>query len=93
MDIQDDRGISDLLAGEEQLLCSGFVFTEGPVWVPADNALVFSDIPSNRSHRWRPGTTVAAVFREPSGWSNAMTLDAAGNVVICEHGGRRISRG
>ncbi len=92
MKIEDDRGISDLLTGTETLLCGGFVFTEGPVWVPSDEALLFSDIPSNRSHRWRPGTTDAEVFREPSGWSNAMTLDAAGNVVICEHGGRRVSR-
>src|SRR5690606_29477901 len=92
MKIQDDRGISDLLVGEERRLCGGFVFTEGPVWVPFDNALLFSDIPENRSYRWRPGMTEAEPFRDPSGWSNAMTLDAEGNVLICEHGGRRVSR-
>lgn len=93
MRIEDDRGISDLLRGEERRLCTGFGFTEGPVWVPGDNALLFSDIPGNRIHRWRPGQTEAEVYREPSGWSNGLTLDAAGNVLACEHGGRRVSRG
>ena len=93
MRIEDDRGISDLLASEETRLCGGFGFTEGPIWIPADNALVFSDIPGNRMHRWRPGTTVAEGYRDPSGWSNGLTLDANGNVVACEHGGRRVSRG
>ena len=92
MRIEDDHGISDLLRSEETKLCGGFGFTEGPVWVAADNALVFSDIPGNTMHRWRPGTTAAEVYRQPSGWSNGLTLDAAGNVLACEHGGRRVSK-
>lgn len=92
MRIEDDRGISSLLLSEETRLCTGFGFTEGPIWVPHDNALVFSDIPGNRMCRWRPGTTAAETYREPSGWSNGLTLDAAGNIVACEHGGRRVSR-
>lgn len=93
MRIEDDNGISSLLAGTETRLCTGFGFTEGPVWVPFDNALLFSDIPGNRIHRWRPGWQEAEVYREPSGWSNGLTLDAAGNLLACEHGGRRVSRG
>ncbi|MEP7216344.1 MAG: SMP-30/gluconolactonase/LRE family protein [Anaerolineaceae bacterium] len=93
MRIDDDNGLSALLRSEATRLCTGFGFTEGPIWIPADNALVFSDIPGNRMHRWRPATTVAEVFREPSGWSNGLTLDSAGNVLACEHGGRRVSRG
>ncbi len=92
MRIEDDAGISDLLVGEETRLCGGFGFTEGPVWIAADSALVFSDIPGNRQHIWRPGDAKAAVYREPSGWSNGLTLDADGNLLACEHGGRRVSR-
>ena len=92
MKIEDDQGLSDLLKGEETRLCTGFGFTEGPIWIPADNALVFSDIPGNRTRRWRPGQTEAEVYRDPSGWSNGLTLDADGNVLACEHGGRRVSR-
>lgn len=93
MKIEDDHGISELLQGEETRLCTGFHFTEGPLWIPTDNALLFSDIPGNRIHRWRPGQTEAEEYRAPSGWSNGLTLDAGGNVLACEHGGRRVSRG
>ena len=93
MKIEDDNGISKLLKGEERTLCGGFGFTEGPVWVAADNALVFSDIPGNTMHRWRAGKAEAEVYRRPSGWSNGMTLDSENRLLVCEHGGRRVSRG
>ncbi|OAI42773.1 hypothetical protein AYO38_02930 [bacterium SCGC AG-212-C10] len=93
MRIEDDNGISALLTSSETRLCTGFGFTEGPVWVRSDNALLFSDIPGNTMHRWRPGAAEAEVYRRPSGWSNGLTLDAGGNIVACEHGGRRVSRG
>jgi gluconolactonase len=92
MRIEDDRGLSELLIGEEERLCSGFGFTEGPIWIPGDQALLFSDIPGNRMYRWRPGWTEAEVYRAPSGWSNGLTIDAAGRVLACEHGGRQVSR-
>jgi gluconolactonase len=92
MRIEDDNGISKLLIGQERKLCGGFGFTEGPIWVPSDQALVFSDIPGNHMHRWRPGMTKAETYRRPSGWSNGMTLDAQNRLVVCEHGGRRVSR-
>lgn len=92
MRIDDDRGISRLLAGEEECLCTGFGFTEGPVWIPDDSALLFSDIPGSRIHRWRPGRDTADTYRAPSGWSNGLTLDTTGRLIACEHGGRRVSR-
>ena len=59
MRIEDDNGISGLLIGEETRLCGGFGFIEGPIWIASDiaagGALVFSDIPGNRQHIWRPG--------------------------------------
>jgi gluconolactonase len=91
MRIEDDNGISGLLRSEETRLCGGFLFTEGPVWIAEDNALVFSDIPGNTMYRWRPGTTEAETYRKPSGWSNGLTRDRAGNILACEHGGRRVS--
>lgn len=93
MRIEDDNGISKLLIGEERKICGGFGFTEGPIWIASDNALVFSDIPGNHMHRWRPGIDSAETYRRPSGWSNGMTLDAQDRLVVCEHGGRRVSRG
>ena len=94
MEITNDRGLSELLASHvEERLCTGFGFTEGPIWVPADDCLLFSDIPGNRAHRWRPGSATAEVYRDPSGHGNGMTLDAAGRLLVAEHSGRRISRG
>ncbi len=93
MRIENDEGLSELLqSSEETKLCTGFAFTEGPLWVASDNCLLFSDIPGNRMHRWRPGDPEAEVYRDPSGFSNGLTLDGSGNVLAAEHGGRRISR-
>jgi sugar lactone lactonase YvrE len=94
MKIEDDNGISSLLRSEDTVLCGSFGFTEGPVWVAADNALLFSDIPGNRTHRWRPGTSVAEVYRDPSGWANGLTLDHLNRLVACETRGQaRFERG
>ena len=93
MRLENNDGLSELLvSGEETRLCTGFEFTEGPIWVAADEALLFSDIPGNRIHRWRPGSDTAEVYREPSGHSNGLTLDADGQLLACEHSGRRVSR-
>ena len=93
MKILADNGLSELFAEpDETRLCTGFAFTEGPVWVADDDCLLFSDIPGNRIHRWRPGTDTAEIYREPSGNSNGLTLDLQGNLLACEHSGRRVSR-
>jgi gluconolactonase len=94
VDITNDQGLGELLRSDsEEQLCTGFGFTEGPVWIASDDCLLFSDIPGSRTHRWRPGTDTAEVYREPSGHANGMTLDASGALIACEHSGRRVSRG
>jgi gluconolactonase len=71
-------------------LSTGYQFLEGPVWNSTDGILLFSDIPANRIYKWNPDRRVT-IFREPSGNSNGLTLDKRGNLVICEHGTRRLS--
>jgi gluconolactonase len=83
-------------------LADGFIFTEGPVWVP-DGYLLFSDPNANTIYRWTPDGQVS-VFRTKSGYagadvaeygqpgSNGITLDAEGRVTINEHGNRRVVR-
>ena len=93
MIIVQDNGLGDLIASSREVQhCTGFTFTEGPVWVPEDDCLLFTDIPNSRIHRWRPGASDAEIYREPSGKANGLTLDLAGNVLACEHVGRRVSR-
>ncbi|MGE0812636.1 MAG: SMP-30/gluconolactonase/LRE family protein [Vicinamibacterales bacterium] len=84
-------------------LAGGFSFTEGPVWVPAEHALLFSDPNDNRIYRWSDDYGVS-IFRTKSGYagfdigeyhqpgSNGLTLDAEGRLVIDEHGNRRVTR-
>lgn len=93
MRIENDRGLSKLLRSvEEEQLCTGFTFTEGPLWIVDDECLLFTDIPNNRIHRWRPGASEAEVYREPSGNANGLTLDLENRLLACEHSGRRVSR-
>ena len=83
-------------------LADGFIFTEGPVWVP-DGALLFSDPNANTIYRWTPDGQVS-VFRTKSGYtgadvaeygqpgSNGIALDPEGRVTIDQHGNRRVIR-
>ena len=83
-------------------LGSGFRWSEGPVWDPARGALLFSDVPENRVYQWKDGAGITVAV-EPSGFtgtqyngrergSNGLTLDAAGRLVLCQHGDRRVAR-
>jgi len=69
-----------------------FQFLEGPVWVPARNELIFSDIPASRIYRYTPAANSFSVFREASGQANGNALDPQGRLVTCEHENRRTSR-
>ncbi len=75
-----------------QRLATGCRWTEGPVYVPAGRYLLFSDIPNDRMLRWDEPTGSVGVFRQPADYTNGHTLDPAGRLVSCEHGGRRVTR-
>lgn len=80
------------LAPVLERVATGFTFTEGPVWRGED--LLFSDIPNSRTIRYRPlpeGPEITT-FRTPTGNANGLTLDRQGNLLCCEHSGRRVSR-
>jgi gluconolactonase len=88
-------------------LADGFLFTEGPVWVPrtatTEGYLLFSDPNANTIYRWAADGQVS-VFRTKSGYagvdvaeyrqpgSNGLTLDREGRLTINEHGNRRVVR-
>ena len=72
-------------------LATGFEWTEGPVWFPAAQMLVFSDIPAHRMIRWT-AETGCSIFREDSGYSNGNSRDPQGRLVTCQHGARRVIR-
>ncbi len=71
---------------------TGAEWSEGPVFVPSLNSVLWSDIPNNRMLRFDAGSGETTVFREPSNYTNGHTLDLEGRVVSCEHLAHRISR-
>jgi gluconolactonase len=81
-----------------EVLASGFNWSEGPVW--RDGAIVFSDVPENTVFGWKEGDTAAKVVLKPSGslsdstgqGSNGLAVDAKGNLILCQHGERRVAR-
>ncbi|MFP6649369.1 MAG: hypothetical protein VB817_07900, partial [Pirellulaceae bacterium] len=88
-------------------LFEGITLTEG-VAVAPDGMVYFSDITFSHQavletgaihagHIWKfnPANSETSIFRSPSGMSNGIKFDAAGDMLICEgadHGGRRVIR-
>jgi gluconolactonase len=80
-----------------------FEWAEGPVWDATARRLLFSDIPRNMIWEWSPqgglkpflvpaGYTGAEPFtgREPG--SNGLAFNKAGELVLCQHGDRRVAK-
>ena len=65
-------------------VCTGFRFSEGPIWNPNEQCLYFSDMPGDIRRRWSAREGVVEV-RNPSNKCNGMTYDGAGNLYVCEH--------
>jgi gluconolactonase len=87
----------------ELLADKKFEWSEGPVWDAANKRVLFSDIPRNMIWEWSEagglkkflepaGYTGAAPFtgREPG--SNGLTFNKAGELILCQHGDRRLAK-
>lgn len=73
-------------------LWTGARWSEGPVWFGDMRCVFWSDIPNNRILRWDEASGRAAVFRNPSNFSNGNTRDREGRLITCEHDSRRLTR-
>ena len=84
-----------------EVLDSGFIWTEGPLWLTETNQLLFNDIPQNKTFSWseNEGTKV---YLDPSGFTsdasrqgepgaNGLVLNPNGQLVLCQHGDRRMA--
>lgn len=84
-------------------VAGGFQFTEGPLWFKDSGNLWFSDVQGNVTRQLAPDGTVTEILK-PAGYDgsdapagafigpNGMAFDKDGNVLICQHGNRRIAR-
>ncbi|MDA1055902.1 MAG: SMP-30/gluconolactonase/LRE family protein [Planctomycetota bacterium] len=86
-------------AGETSLVSEGakvnklagdMKFTEGPVWLPADKKLVFSDIPNSKWMQWTDSGGVS-LYRT-SEQANGNILDLEGRLISCQHKARNLVR-
>ncbi len=80
------REFTDLIDLEAPVerLAGGFTFTEGPIWHPRDQYLLFSDMPADVRRRYDERGGVREVMK-PSNKCNGMTYDANLGLVVCEH--------
>ncbi|MCY4624638.1 MAG: SMP-30/gluconolactonase/LRE family protein [Chloroflexi bacterium] len=86
-----DEGLVGIVeAGEAQRLATGFVFTEGPLWVP-EGYWLFDDVRTSHVYKVVPGGE-AEVVRENSDQSNGMAYDLHGRIMVCEMESRQVQR-
>jgi gluconolactonase len=86
-----------------EVLGRGYRWAEGPVWLPRERALLFSDVPGNVVHRWTAAAGVKT-YLSPSGLqgpvppglreagANGLALDRDGRLLIADSGTRAIVR-
>jgi gluconolactonase len=72
-------------------LVRGLHFTEGPVWLPAESRLLFTDIPTNSIHSWSTGTG-HEMWTDNSHFAIGLTVAADGAIIACEQSTRCVSR-
>jgi gluconolactonase len=102
---RDDPAIEAIVPANAKLfkVAEGFQFTEGPIWLREQRALLFSDPNHNTIYKYADGMPLS-VFRKNSGYdgadiaqygqpgSNGLTLDRQGRLTINEHGRHRVTR-
>jgi gluconolactonase len=107
--MKKDPALDELVPSDAKIekLAGGFLFTEGPIWVPrneeGDGYLLFSDPNNNVIYRWTQDGQLS-IFMTKSGYrgtdigeygqpgSNGLTLDRQGRLTINQHGNRRVVR-
>ena len=96
-------GIANPLEGNVETIATGYIWTEGPVWVGGDEGrLLFSDVPGNAIYMWDGKRTTP--FLAPSGYqgfpipdslrepgSNGLAL-GRGGLLLADSGTRAVVR-
>ena len=100
-----DATVETLLSADatiEYLTKKEYLITEGPVWNPEENGLLFTDVGTNKMYLWQEGKGVR-VYMNPSGYTayaptsengqngaNGVIL-YGGQILLCQHGDRRVA--
>ena len=88
-----DPRFAEVVAHDARLvsLYDQATFSEGPVWWPARQMLIWSDVEGRRVLGWRKDGRVEVVV-DATPFINGHTIDRDGALIHCEHGTRRLSR-
>ena len=85
-----------------EIVADSFVWSEGPVWVPEIKSVLFSDVPENTVYQWSEKDGLKQ-YLKPSGYtaenprsgetgSNGLLLNNTGELLLCQHGDRRVAK-
>ena len=98
-----DPSLDNILSTDSkiEIIAEGFDWSEGPLWIEDKKMLLFSDIPPNTIYKWTEENG-KEVYLTPSGYTstekrggevgaNGLALNQKGELVLCQHGDRRIA--
>ncbi len=84
-----------------EVIAGGFGWVEGPLWIESKKMLLVSDVLNNTVYKWTPQKG-KEVYLEHSGYtgeqsrgeelgSNGLALNHKGQLLLCQHGDRRVA--
>ncbi|MEL0008392.1 MAG: SMP-30/gluconolactonase/LRE family protein [Flammeovirgaceae bacterium] len=87
-----------------ELLADSLFLSEGPLWIERLNSLLFTQVASNKVFKWNENDGLS-VYLDPSGYtgivpaepdglvgSNGMVLNSNGDLILAQHGDRRLAK-
>jgi gluconolactonase len=85
-----------------EIIGRNYKWSEGPVWIPAKQMLLFSAVRENIVYEWN-GKDTPVAWLTPSGYtdtavrngengSNGLALDKDGKLLLCQSGNRQVVR-
>jgi gluconolactonase len=85
-----------------EIIGEKYTWSEGPLWVPSLQKLLFSDVLENKIYQWKAGVGTS-LYLSPSGYtdtakrdgengSNGLALDKNGRLLLCQSGNRVVAR-
>ena len=100
-----DNSIESIIdiSAKIEVIADSIALPEGPVWDENSKSLYFSDVINNKIFRWNKvnGTSEFIVPSGNTGYApklgegilgaNGLALDMKGNLIICQHGDRRLA--
>tara|TARA_A100000164_G_scaffold10502_1_gene8920 strand:- start:189 stop:1205 length:1017 start_codon:yes stop_codon:yes gene_type:complete len=87
-----------------ELLADSLFLSEGPLWIERLNSLIFTQVASNKVFKWNENDGLS-VYLDSSGYtgivpaepdglvgSNGMVLNSNGDLILAQHGDRRVAK-